>query len=221
MRFDLQVIASWIEPGARVVDLGCGEGELLSFLKEEKGVKAVGIEKDEHEVSACIAKGLSVLHGDFSQEVDDYPPNAFDYVVLSQTLQQVYEPVVLLQKLLAIGRRVIVSFPNFSHWRIRWQLLSSGHAPVSRELPFAWYETPNIRVITLKDFRKFARERGITIYGQAAVGRFRNGEGRLLRFLPDWRASSGIFLIGLSGDGSDRDKETVQTKIDPGALSSC
>lgn len=196
MRFDLQVIGSWIEPGARVVDLGCGEGELLSFLKEEKGVKAVGIEKDEHEVSACIAKGLSVLHGDFNQEVDDYSAGTFDYVILSQTLQQVYEPVALLQKLLVIGRRVIVSFPNFSHWRIRCQLLCTGHAPVSRELPFAWYETPNIRVITLKDFRKFAEERGITIYSEAAVGRSRNGEGGLLHFLPDWRASSGIFLIG-------------------------
>jgi methionine biosynthesis protein MetW len=199
MRFDLQVIASWIEPGARVLDLGCGEGELLSFLKEEKRVTAVGIEKDEAEVSACIAKGLSVLHGDFSREVDDYPPGAFDYVVLSQTLQQVFEPVVLLEKLLVIGRRVIVSFPNFSHWRIRLQLLATGHAPVSRELPYAWYETPNIRVITLKDFRKFARERGITIHGEAAVAHGRNGEGSLVRFLPDWRASNGIFLIGLGG----------------------
>jgi methionine biosynthesis protein MetW len=197
MRFDLQVIASWIETGSRVLDLGCGEGELLQYLRQEKRVRATGIEKDEAEVAACIAKGLSVLHGDFNQEVNDYPPASFDYVILSQTLQQVYEPVSLLQKLLVIGDKVIVSFPSFSHWRIRLQLLCNGQAPVSRELPYQWYDTPNIRVITLQDFRNFASEMGMEIVKEAAINAHRHdGEGKLVRFLPNLRASYGIFLIG-------------------------
>jgi methionine biosynthesis protein MetW len=198
MRFDLQVIASWIEPQSRVLDLGCGEGELLQYLRQEKGVRATGIEKDEAEVAACISKGLSVLHGDFNQEVNDYPPATFDYVILSQTLQQVYEPVSLLQKLLVIGDKVIISFPSFSHWRIRLQLLFSGQAPMSKELPYQWYDTPNIRVITYQDFRNFTREMGMDIVKEAAINAPRQDEkgGYLVRFLPTLRARYGIFMIG-------------------------
>jgi methionine biosynthesis protein MetW len=198
MRFDLQVIASWIEEGSRVLDLGCGEGELLRILREGKKVRVTGIEKDEAEVAACIAKGLSVLHGDFNREVNDYPPASFDYVILSQTLQQVFEPVALLQKLLVIGDKVIVSFPSFSHWRVRLQLLLNGQAPVSRELPYQWYDTPNIRVITLQDFRNFAQEMGMEILKEAAIDAPRHDgrEGKLIHFLPNFRATYGIFLIG-------------------------
>ncbi len=196
MRFDLQVIASWIEPGAKVLDLGCGEGELLSFLKEEKGVKGTGIEKDEQEVAVCISKGLSVLQGDLSEEVEDWPAGSFDYIVLSQTLQQVYEPDILLEKLLATGSKVIVSFPNFSYWRIRLQLLFRGYAPKSHELPYEWYDTPNIRVITLTDFRRFAREKGLKILKEVAINTHRHAlEGNIVRFLPDLRATYGIFLV--------------------------
>lgn len=197
MRFDLRIIASWIEPGSRVLDLGCGEGDLLRYLKEEKGVKAVGIEKHEAEVAACIGKGISVLQGDFNQEVADYLPDSFDYIVISQTLQQVYEPVALIQTLLAIGRKVIVSFPNFSHWRIRLQLLFAGYAPKSKELPYEWYDTPNIRVITLRDFRNFAGERKIAILKEVAINTCRHQEtGNIVRFFPNLRATYGIFLIG-------------------------
>jgi methionine biosynthesis protein MetW len=197
MRFDLQIIASWIEEGSRVLDLGCGEGELLYFLKHNKAAKCTGIELKESRVARCIEKGLSVLQGDINEEVFDYPDNSFDYVVLSQTLQQVYEPYGLIKSLLRIGRKGIVSFPNFSYWRVRLQLLLTGYAPVTRQLPYQWYDTPNIRVITLKDFRKFSRQVGFKIIKEAAVNsQTQDRKGKIINIFPNLLATYGIFLIG-------------------------
>jgi len=197
MRFDLQIVASWIEPGSKVLDLGCGEGDLLYFLKENKGVSGTGIERVEAKVARCIEKGLSVLQGDINEEVLDYPDKTFDYVVLSQTLQQVYKPDELIQSLLRVGRRGIVSFPNFSHWVIRMQLLLSGYAPITKQLPYEWHNTPNIRVITLKDFRKFSKEVGFEIFKEAAIDTNNHDKrGNIVEFLPTLRATYGIFLIG-------------------------
>ena len=196
-RFDLQVIASWIIPGSRVLDLGCGGGDLLYHLKLHKGVIGTGIEKQESKVALCIAKGLSVLQGDINDEVLDYQENTFDYVILSQTLQQVYYPERLLNSLLTIGRKVIVSFPNFSHWSIRMQVLLTGLAPKNEQLPYEWYNTPNIRVITLNDFRKFTRDQGCTVLKEVAINTHHHDtKGHIVHFLPDWRATYGIFLIG-------------------------
>ncbi|MBW1888670.1 MAG: methionine biosynthesis protein MetW [Deltaproteobacteria bacterium] len=197
MRFDLQIIASWIEPKSKVLDLGCGEGHLLHFLKENKQVIGTGIELIEAKAAQCIEKGLSVLQGDINQEVLDYPDNTFDYVILSQTLQQVYEPAKLIQSLLRIGKRGIVSFPNFSHWRIRLQLLMTGYAPITKQLPYEWYDTPNIRVITIKDFRRFSKEVGFEILKEIAINtNSQDRYGRIVDFLPTLRATYGIFLIG-------------------------
>lgn len=200
LRYDLQIIASWIEPGARVLDLGCGNGDLLYALRQSKQVIGTGIDSAEEKVAACIARGLSVLQGDISEEVADYPDGGFDYVILSQTLQQVYEPGRLIRELARIGKRVVVSFPNFSHWHIRLQLLFTGHAPRSQQLPYHWYDTPNIRVITLNDFRKFAKDCGFRIVKEAAINTHHAERmGRVVRWLPNLRATYGIFLIDTPG----------------------
>ncbi|MBI5594051.1 MAG: methionine biosynthesis protein MetW [Deltaproteobacteria bacterium] len=197
LRHDLQIIASWIEPGSRVLDLGCGEGDLMQFLIRQKHVIGSGIEHDEKKVCDGIEKGLSILQGDINTEILDYPDNAFDYVILSQTLQQVYEPAALIQAMMRIGKKGIVSFPNFSHWGIRLQLLFSGYAPISRQLPYEWYNTPNIRVITIKDFRKFTHEVGFTILKEAAINtQSENRFGKAIQIFPNLRATYGIFLIG-------------------------
>lgn len=196
LRFDLMVIASWIKPGARVLDLGCGHGDLLAYLKEHKQIQGTGIEQDKEKAAACIERGLSILQGDIKEEVDDYPDAAFDVVILSQTLQQVYQPDVLLKSLSRIGKQVIVSFPNFSHYRIRLQLLLKGQAPKSRQLPFSWYDTPNIRVITLADFRKFSKDVGYTIVKECAINTHdQERSGRIVTLFSNLRATYGIFLI--------------------------
>ena len=197
LRFDLQIIADWIAPHTRVLDLGCGEGELLFYLKTHKQVIGAGIEHREARVAQCIQKGLTVLQGDINAEIGDYPDNAFDYVVLSQTLQQVYEPAKLIVSMLRIGKRGIVSFPNFSHWGVRLQVLLSGFAPVTRQLPYQWYNTPNIRVITLKDFRRFSRQVGFRIIKEVAINtQNEDRHGMITHALPNLRATYGIFLIG-------------------------
>ena len=197
MRYDLQIIASWIEPGSRVLDLGCGAGDLLKFLIHHQHATGSGIEHDEDKVAECIAKGVSVLQGDINSEVLDYPDNTFDYVILSQTLQQVYEPDTLIRSMMRIGKKGIVSFPNFSHWRSRLQLMSTGYAPVTRQLPYEWYNTPNIRVITIKDFRKFTHEVGFTILREAAINtQSEDRFGKVIKIFPNLRATYGIFLIG-------------------------
>lgn len=196
MRFDLEIIASWIEPGSKVIDLGCGEGDLLLHLITRRGVQGRGIERSEEKVAHCIERGLTVLQGDINEEVHDYPEGGFDYVILSQTLQQVYEPDVLIRAMLRIGRRGIVSFPNFGHWDIRRQVFFTGFAPVTRQLPYQWYDTPNIRVISLKDFRRFVDRVGLHIRREAAINTHsQDRHGRIVRVLANLRATYGIFLI--------------------------
>ena len=204
IRFDLQIIASWIHPGSSVLDLGCGEGDLLAYLKKHKQVCGTGIERVESKVAIAIERGLTVLHGDINEEISDYADRTFDYVILSQTLQQVYRPSALIQSLLRIGRRGIVSFPNFSHWWIRLQLFFTGFAPISKQLPYEWYDTPNIRVITIKDFRRFSREVGFYITREAAINTSRSDRrGRIIQWMPNLLATYGIFMIA-----RDREEKT-------------
>jgi len=197
VRFDLRIIASWIKPGAKVLDLGCGEGDLMRYLKRHKQVNGTGIEHNEARVARCIEKGVTAIQGDINKEVLDYPDGSFDYVILSQTLQQVYEPSELIRSMLRIGHKGVVSFPNFSHWKVRLQLLFSGYAPITRQLPYEWYNTPNIRVITLKDFRKYSKEVGFEILKEVAINTHNGAKwGTVIKVLPNLRATNGIFLIG-------------------------
>lgn len=196
IRFDLKIIGQLIPEGSRVLDLGCGNGDLLDWLIKNRKIIGTGIELDKDKAAHCIARGLSVLQGDLSQEVEDYPDAAFDYVILSQTLQQVFEPAALLHSLARIGRRVIVSFPNFSHYSIRWQLFLKGMAPKNDQLPYSWYDSPNIRVITIKDFRKFSHDVGYTIIGEIAISTSNSGDaGKIITRLINLRATYGIYII--------------------------
>jgi methionine biosynthesis protein MetW len=196
LRFDLSIIASWIKPGSRVLDLGCGHGDLLDWLKKHKDIQGTGIEQDKEKAAGCIGRGLSVLQGDLKDEVLDYPNGCFDVVILSQTLQQVYQPDVLLKSLARIGKQVIVSFPNFSHYSIRLQLLFRGQAPKNRQLPYSWYDTPNIRVITLADFRKFSKNVGYTIVKECAINSHdQDRNGTIVSLFSNLRATYGVFLI--------------------------
>jgi methionine biosynthesis protein MetW len=152
-RIDLLVIAGLVEPSARVLDVGCGRGELLKLLEEQKQVDGRGIELKQSRVNLCVGSGLSVIQGDAGSDLAGYPDGAFDYAILSRTLQATYRPKDVLEQLLRTARHVIVSFPNFGHWKIRLQILFKGRMPVTWNLPETWYETPNIHFCTIRDFR--------------------------------------------------------------------
>jgi methionine biosynthesis protein MetW len=196
MRFDLQIIASLIEENSRVLDLGCGKGDLLDFLTKKKHVNGTGIELDENKVITGIERGLPILRGDINKETQDYADDTFDYVILGLTLQQVYDPEGVIKEMLRIGKKGIVSFPCFNHLSIKLQLLFTSKAPVTEELPYEWYNTPNIRVVTLKDFRIFCSKNKIKILKEFAISTHHKATtGKIVRIFPNWLAKYGIFLL--------------------------
>ncbi|MGD9783183.1 MAG: methionine biosynthesis protein MetW [Hyphomicrobiaceae bacterium] len=151
-RLDHLLIAEMVAPGARVLDVGCGDGALLQLLTETRGVDGRGVELSRERVNACVARGLSVIQGDADRDLDDYPDDAFDYAILSLTIQATRQPKTVLENLLRIGRRAIVSFPNFGHWRIRTYLLIRGRMPMTPNLPEPWYASPDAHLCTIRDF---------------------------------------------------------------------
>lgn len=162
-RADLLLISDMIEPGSRVLDVGCGDGSLLKLLAETRDVDARGVEISQEGVNQCVAQGLSVVQGDAHKDLADYPDKAFDFVVLSQTIQAMHRPLEILDQLLRIGQNAIVSFPNFGYWRLRLDLLFYGRMPISDHLPYAWYDTPNIHFCTIRDFMDMCRELRVVI----------------------------------------------------------
>jgi len=195
-RVDHLLIAEMVKPGARVLDIGCDTGELLKLLENFRDVEGRGVELSQSGVNFCVAKGLSVVQGDADRDLENYPDQAFDYAILSQTLQATRRPKYVIQQLLRIGRYAIVSFPNFGHWRIRLKILFNGRMPVTENLSEAWYDTPNIHFCTIKDFISLCEEVDAKIVKPVAL----NSYGRPLRIgLPlSWQNLFGeqaVFLL--------------------------
>ena len=200
-RGDHLLVAEMVERGSKVLDVGCGEGDLLQLL-ESRGIDGRGIELSREGVNRCVAKGLAVVQGDADTDLVNYPDDAFDYVILSQTLQATRQPRVVLENLLRIGRRAIVSFPNFGFWKMRLQLLVGGHMPRTENLPATWYDTPNIHFCTIKDFVQLCDEINVKMERAVALDMY----GRPLRVnLPWWFwnmfGEQGVFLLSRAEKG--------------------
>ena len=191
LRPDLAVIANHVAPGSRVLDIGCGDGALMAELESAKQVDARGLELDPAKVGRCVARGLSVVQGDANTDLADYPDKAFDYTILSQTLQTASRPDLILDQLLRVGEKAFVSFPNFAHWRTRTALMLGGRMPVTRALPVSWYETDNIHHVTVEDFRDLAKTRR----AQIECAWFFANESEIGAACANWRAEFAVFQL--------------------------
>jgi methionine biosynthesis protein MetW len=190
-RPDFHVIGEIVEPGSRVLDLGCGEGELLAWLLEHKRVLARGVEISPAQVRRAIARGVSVYQGDIDEGLADYPEKAFDYVILSQTLQETRSPLQVLREMLRVGRRAIISFPNFGHWKVRAAMLVNGQAPKTKLFPYNWYNSPNIHFLSINDFEDLCREHNFPI-----ERRYFLAGARHVKAYPNLIAQTAVFLLG-------------------------
>lgn len=183
----------WIEQGASVLDLGCGDGELLARLIEEKKVRAQGIEISEQAIHHCVAKGLSVFQEDIDTGLSDYADKSFDYVILNQTFQQVKKPDFVLREALRVGKKTIVGLPNFLYISARFQMFFGGKVPVTPSLPYEWYDTPNLHFLSIADFQEYCRKREIQIECSAFIAK-----NRKVKFIPNLFAETGLFLLSNS-----------------------
>jgi methionine biosynthesis protein MetW len=202
VREDFAEILRLVRPGSRVLDVGCGEGELLELLTREKNVDGQGLEISPQGVAACLSRGLAVVQGDGDRDLDHFPSRSFDYAILSKTLQQMREPRHVLSELLRIADQAVVSVPNFGHWRVRLSLLTTGRMPETRALPEPWWSTPNIHLCTLRDFTELCRELDLRIDACAALA-----NGKSARPIDpekpweNWRSETGLFLLSRRAQG--------------------
>ncbi len=190
VRPDFDVVTNWVPQGASVLDLGCGDGELLARLQRERGSVGYGVEIEDSAVLACVNRGLNVLQGNIESGLNLFDDGAFDVVILSQTLQATRHTEALVKEVLRVGKSAIVTLPNFGHWSVRWQLGVGGRMPVSKRLPYQWYDTPNVHFSTIKDFDVFCADKGITVERRAALA-----GGRAITFLPNVRGETAVFQI--------------------------
>ncbi|MBN1870490.1 MAG: methionine biosynthesis protein MetW [Candidatus Omnitrophica bacterium] len=189
-RLDHKLIVDFVDLNSKVLDLGCGDGTLLSLLIDRKNCHGTGIEIDEKAIYKCVANGLTVSHGDIDSGLMDFSNKRFDYVILNESLQQVLNPRRVILEALRVGKKVIVGIPNFCHSRARFQLFFMGRVPVTKELPYQWYDTPNLRFLSLKDFRCFCRENGITILKEIGIMGMKK-----VFFWPNLFSNVGIYLL--------------------------
>lgn len=194
IRSDHAIIERWIRPGSRVLDLGCGDGTLLHYLQQEKGVRGLGLEIDAANMEACLRKGVSVIEQNLDRGLHNFQSGSFDTVLLAQTLQALSNPDALLQEMLRIGHDCIVTFPNFGNWKSRLYLLGRGRMPVSGFMPYQWYDTPNIHFCTLKDFDRLCHSRGIQVLARTVVDSQHQG-GRFMGLWPNFLGEVAIYHI--------------------------
>ena len=195
MRRDLEIIAALVNPGARVLDLGCGGGELLRHLTAEKDVNGYGIEKDAESISACIRAGVNVIEHDLDDGLARFPDSSFDMVVMTETLQAVAAPSNLLDEMLRIGEECVVTFPNFGHWLCRLQLATGGRMPVAHHLPHQWHDTPNIHLCTFRDFERLVQAKGLPIIERFVVDGEHEVQGYINRF-PNLFGTTAFYRLG-------------------------
>ncbi len=195
-RVDYRIITDLVEQRAQVLDLGCGSGELLQMLNKEKHVQGQGVEISEQGISQCLARGVQAIQGDIDQGLADYQDGTFDYVILNQTLQVVRKPDLVLREMVRVGKRGIVGFPNFGHYRIRAKLLLSGRMPRTPELPFEWYDTPNIHLLSIRDFELYAQANGIEILTKIYL---KNGDRLKPGLRPNLFAKTALYVIRHKG----------------------
>lgn len=194
MRADLTIIQQWIPENSHVLDLGCGDGELLSWLMKNKNVTGYGLEIDADKINACIEKGVNVIEQDLDLGLSSFASNSFDVVVMTQALQVVHYPDKILQEMLRVGRTCIITFPNFGHWRCRWHLINKGRMPVSDFMPYTWYNTPNIHFCTFKDFEALCQEMQMQVLDRLAVdGQHKNHFTS--RIWPNLLGEIGIYRV--------------------------
>ncbi len=194
-RHDYSIILDQVEEGARVLDLGCGDGNLLYLLRQQKQVKSYGIELDQDHVISCVGKGLSVFQGNVDEGLRDFEDKSFDYVILNQTLPVVYRPAYVFKEMLRVGEKCIISFPNFACWRIRLRLLFAGRMPVNDIIPYEWYETPYIHQMTIKDFTVLARKLNCVFWQQHYFPSLTGGVSRQSNRLRNWSAAYALFIL--------------------------
>lgn len=199
MRLDLTLVRQWIAPESRVIDLGCGDGELLAHLRDTLNVRGYGLEIDADKITTAISRGVNVIEQDLNHGLANIENDSFDTLLMAQALQAVQRPDILLDEMVRVAREVIITFPNFAHWKTRWYLFYKGRMPVSRALPYGWFDTPNIHLCTMHDFEALCRSKGLKVLDKLAVDQDQQGS-ILARWFPNLFGEIGIFRVSRGDD---------------------